>query len=84
MPVSLADAASSYAGNEAFVDLARRLVWRGETEPSLVSAYRMLDERLFEVREAANRRFAELLADWLDGGSTRSEDRSASRRSSLR
>jgi hypothetical protein len=69
-PVSLADAASSYAGNEAFVDLARRLVWRGETEPSLVSAYRMLDERLFEVREAANRRFAELLANWLDGGSS--------------
>jgi len=68
--VSLAEAASSYAGNEAFVDLARRLIWRGETEPSLISAYRTLDERLFEVREATNRRFAELLADWLDGGST--------------
>ena len=68
--VSLAEAASSYAGNEAFVDLARRLIWRGETEPSLISAYRTLDERLFEVREGVNRRFAELLADWLDGGST--------------
>ena len=68
--LSLAESASSYAGNEAFVDLARRLIWRGETEPSLISAYRTLDERLFEVREAVNRRFAELLADWLDGGST--------------
>jgi hypothetical protein len=68
--VSLAEAASSYAGDEAFVDLARRLVWRGETESSLVSAYGALDERLFEVRDAANRRFAELLADWLEGGSS--------------
>ena len=33
---SLADSASFYAGNDAFVDLARRLVWRGETEASLV------------------------------------------------
>jgi PglZ domain len=67
---SLADSASSYAGNDAFVDLARRLVWRGETDASLVSAYRTLDERLFDVREAENRRFAQLLADWLEGGST--------------
>jgi hypothetical protein len=68
--VSLAEAASVYGANEAYVDLARRLVWRGETESSLVSAYGILDERLFEVREAANKRFAELLADWLDAGST--------------
>jgi len=68
--VSLAESASSYAGNDAFVDLARRLIWRGETEPSLISAYRTLDERVFEVRQAANKRFAELLADWLVAGST--------------
>jgi hypothetical protein len=68
--VSLADAASRYASNEAFVDLARRLVWRGETEPSLVSAYGTLDKRLFEMREGANQRFAKLLADWLEGGSS--------------
>ena len=69
-PVSLGDAASSYASDGAFVDMARRLVWRGEIEASLVSAYRVLDERLMESRDAENQRFAELLSDWLDGGST--------------
>ncbi|MCP9485023.1 MAG: BREX-2 system phosphatase PglZ [Gaiellaceae bacterium MAG52_C11] len=69
-PASLADAANSYAGEGAFVDMARRLMWRGESEPSLIRAYKALDDRLLEVREKQNRRFAELLADWLGSASS--------------
>lgn len=69
-PASLADAADAYAGEGAFVDMGRRLMWRGESEPSLIRAYKALDDRLLEVRERQNRRFAELLADWLGSASS--------------
>ena len=69
-PASLADAAARYADDSASVDLARGRIWRGESEPELIEAYRNLDERLFELREGENRRFAELLADWLKADSS--------------
>jgi hypothetical protein len=67
---SLGDAARRYADDGALIDLARAHVWRGESQPELTGAYEELDRRLHALRDAQNKRFAELLRDWLAAEST--------------
>lgn len=64
-PSSLAEAALGYAGEEAWVDQAREAMRRGGDSKSEVrDAHRRLLEAAGARREAQNRRFATLLADW--------------------
>ena len=69
-PRSLAEAAVRFASDSSAVDFGRVRVWRGESAPSLAAAYRKLDELLLALREAENRRFGVLLADWLQSSSS--------------
>jgi PglZ domain len=63
-PVSFARASERYVEHEGYVDWARRDVLGGDETAELAEAFRDLAERLREVRERQNQRFAGLLADW--------------------
>ena len=60
----LADAASSFVEDGAWVDRAREAVSHGETTQSLSEAYGTLLEQIDERREERDRSFAEALAAW--------------------
>ena len=63
-PATLAEAARRYAEDTSWVDRARTLLRRGESNQELAAAYSALCDRLDTERVAENRRFAELLIDW--------------------
>jgi hypothetical protein len=71
MPSSpgLADLASSYLKELAFVDWARESICRGEDVPGLSKAYKQLDQVVLNRRSEFNRAFAKALADWTSVGS---------------
>ena len=70
-PPSFAEAADRFASDSASIDLGRSRIWRGESEPGLVSAYRELDTRLLAMRETENGQFAPpcSLTGWQAGSS---------------
>ena len=63
-PKSFEQAASAYAATSAWVDRARRVLWRGDDDAEVAAAYSDLIERVVARRRMENRRFAELLAGW--------------------
>jgi hypothetical protein len=66
---SFAEAADDYARDGGFVDWARNHLYGGEANSTLASAYQRLAQRVASRREAENKRFGELLANWADAGS---------------
>lgn len=69
-PASLEQAARRYCAEGGFVDWARNQLYGGERLGALSKAYEALARAAGEKREAENRRFAELLANWTELGST--------------
>jgi hypothetical protein len=67
---SLARAASDYAQSSSLVDLARIALRAGDAVQPLADAYAALLSHVAERREEENRRFGELLVDWIATGST--------------
>ena len=63
-PGSFEQAASIYVDTGAWVDRARRVLWRGDDEKEVAAAYAALIDRVVMRRRTENRRFAELLAGW--------------------
>jgi hypothetical protein len=70
---SFSEAASAYAINGGFVDWARGIVWPGDAAPTLGEAMGGLGRRVADMREAENRRFGQLLAEWTAVGSSSDE-----------
>jgi hypothetical protein len=72
MPSSpaLADLASAYLKELAFVDWARESICRGEDEANLSKAYQQLDQVVLTRRSEFNRAFANALMDWTSVGSS--------------
>lgn len=66
---SLEQAARRYCADGGFVDWARNQLYGGERLGGLSKAYDALVRAAGERREAENRRFAELLANWTELGS---------------
>ena len=66
---SLGDAAADYRRDGGFLDWARARIWDGDPLPALSTAYGKLWQAVSALREAQNRRFAELLAGWSKTGS---------------
>jgi len=62
--VSFEDAAALYANASAWVDRARRRLWRGDDDSDVAVVYRDLLDHVVARRRVENRRFAELLASW--------------------
>lgn len=71
MPSSsaLADLASAYLKELAFVDWARESICRGEDVAELSRAYRQLDQVVLSRRSEFSQAFARTLADWTSVGS---------------
>jgi hypothetical protein len=69
-PQSLAAAANDYLREGAFVDWARLSLRPGDPVRRLSEAYAQLFDSVTRLREAQSRRFAELLRDWTQAGST--------------
>jgi hypothetical protein len=67
---SLVEAARAYANDGGFVDWARGAVWTGDAARALADALSRLGQRVTDTREAENRRFAQLLAEWTAVGSS--------------
>jgi hypothetical protein len=67
---SFEEAATSYAAEGAWVDRARRRLWRGDGDKDVAATYRDLIDRVVARRRIENRRFAELLASWTTSPST--------------
>jgi len=63
-PASFEQAASAYTATGAWVDRARRVLWRGDDDSEVAGAYSALIDRAVARRRVENRRFAELLAGW--------------------
>lgn len=69
-PSSIIEAASfegavrAYAADGAWVDRARRRLWRGDDDPTVSDVYRQVLDAVVGRRRDENRRFAELLAAW--------------------
>jgi hypothetical protein len=61
---SFEDAAARYATGSAWVDRARRRLWRGDDDAEVAAVYRTLIDRVVDRRRAENHRFADLLASW--------------------
>jgi hypothetical protein len=66
---ALADLASAYLKELAFVDWARESICRGEDVADLSKAYRQLDQVVVKRREEFSQAFAKTLADWTSVGS---------------
>lgn len=66
---SFEQAAKSYASDGGFVDWARHCLYGGEGVAALANAYSRLVEIVTEKREAENKRFGGLLANWTEIGS---------------
>src|SRR5262249_7211495 len=69
-PGSFEQAARQYIEHGSFVDFARQHLYGGENVEVLSSAYRALAEVVTERRERENRRFGELLVNWIEVGSS--------------
>jgi hypothetical protein len=69
-PASFTEAASRYAANGGFADWARSRVWDGDSQSTVSDVYRILSDRVTEVREQENRRFGALLTEWAALGSS--------------
>lgn len=63
---SFVDAATTYVATGAWVDWARRRLWRGDSDPSVGEVYRRLLDAVAARRRSANEQFARLLAGWTD------------------
>lgn len=61
---SFEEAARAYAADGAWVDRARRRLWRGDDDPTVADVYRQVLDAVVARRRDENRRFAELLAAW--------------------
>jgi hypothetical protein len=72
-PTSFADAAQDHAVSGGYVDWARYTLRGGEPVRELSEAYARIVARVVEVREQQNRRFAQLLRDWMAAGATGDE-----------
>ena len=70
---SLGNAASEYTQSSSLVDLARIALRAGDAVQPLADAYASLLSHVAERREEENRRFGELLVDWIATGSTSGE-----------
>lgn len=70
---SIVEAASDYLREGAFVDWARLSLRPGDPVRLLSEAYSQLFDTVTTLREAQSRRFAELLRDWTQTGSTGKE-----------
>jgi hypothetical protein len=70
---SIAVAASDYLREGAFVDWARLSLRPGDPVRLLSEAYSQLFDSVTVLREVQSRRFAELLRDWTQAGSTGKE-----------
>lgn len=66
---SLEEATRRYAADGGFVDWARNYLYGGERVDTLSKAYALLAKVAGERREAQDRRFGELLANWTGLGS---------------
>lgn len=61
---SFENAATTYAGESAWVDRARRRLWHGDADPLVGATYRRVLDAVVERRKEENRRFAQRLAVW--------------------
>lgn len=61
---SLEEAAARYRADAAWVDRARRRLWRGDDDPEVAEVYKAVLDRVVVRRREENRRFATLLAAW--------------------
>jgi PglZ domain-containing protein len=66
---SFVDAANHYLREGGFVDRARYMLDGGDSVGILVQAYARLAKMATTRREAENKQFAELLANWTEAGS---------------
>ena len=66
---SLAEAAREHALTGGFVDWARQTLRGGEPVRELAEAYTRLLTKVTQIVEQKNRRFAQLLRDWIAAGS---------------
>jgi hypothetical protein len=66
---SFAEAAQRYRDEGGFVDRARYSLDSGDSIPILAQAYARLAEMATTRRQAENKHFAELLANWTEAGS---------------
>lgn len=66
---SLTDAASAYRRQGGYLDWARARIFEGDSLAALGEACSALWQAVTLLREAENRRFGELLADWTKTGS---------------
>ena len=62
--VSLSQLSVAYAEHGAYVDWARQVLSAGDETQEVARAFALLADRMRQVREQQNRRFAELLAAW--------------------
>lgn len=72
-PSSLAEACRWHGLDGGFVDWARHALHTGEPARELKEAYGKLLTSATDVREKQNKRFAELVRDWTQAGSTGDE-----------
>jgi len=61
---SFEQAATRYVADGAWVDRARRRLWRGDDDGTVATVYRRVIDLVVARRSDENRRFAELLASW--------------------
>lgn len=66
---SFEDAAVRYRRDSAWVDRARRRLWRGDDDSEVAAVYKSVLDRVVARRRDENRRFATLLAAWGDSPS---------------
>jgi hypothetical protein len=66
---SLSQMGIAYAEHGAYVDWARQVLIAGDETQDVAKSFGLLAERIRQVREQQNRRFAELLAEWSKGPS---------------
>ncbi len=64
------EVADKYLSELSFVDFARQSLYQGDKQESLSTVYNQLLKIVKEKREAFNRRFAELLANWTEFSSS--------------
>jgi hypothetical protein len=62
---TLAALANEHVTATGWVDRARTAVWAGDRNPEIAAAYAALDQRVERRRSELDRRFAQLLADWV-------------------
>lgn len=64
VPASFEQASLAYVSEGAWVDRARRVLWRGDDDAAVALAYSDVIERVVARRRVENRRFGEFLAGW--------------------